>query len=302
MKAQVLLSTFNGESYLPALLESLAAQDYPELEILVRDDGSKDATCAMLIKHARSNARYCVVRDEHLGFVKSFFTLVKHASDAAEYYAFCDQDDVWQPNKVTRAVAQLAAGPPDVPALYCSRQDFVDAELRPLGSSPLPSKALAFRNALVECPTVGCTIVFNRALRQLFLHRIPERAMSHDMWMFLLASAFGRVVFDSESRILYRQHAGNTVGVTLGAWQTWKIKVTRFLADGRLHLFVNQAEEFRQIYGALLPAEHRLVLDRLLDSRKSLWRRLSYAATCDVYRQTTMDNYILKARIACNLI
>ena len=302
MKVQVLLSTFNGEKYLLALLNSLATQAVDNLDILVRDDGSNDRTRSLIQDYALRTKSVRFLGGEHVGFAQSFFQLVACASAAADYYAFCDQDDVWQPDKISRAVALLASCSSDMPAMYCSRQDYVDPELRPLGLSRLPGKPLSFRNALVECPTVGCTVVFNRPLRELFLRHIPAHAISHDWWIYMLVSAFGTVIYDSEARILYRQHSSNAVGVTVGMLETWKVKITRFLEDGKLHLIVNQAEEFRRIYGSLLPQEHRAVIDRLLESRKYFWRRLAYAATADVYRQSIVDQYILQARIAFDSI
>lgn len=302
MSVQVLLSTFNGEKYLLALLDSLARQNFDNIDILVRDDGSKDGTRSLIQEYAQRARRLQFIGGEHVGFVQSFFQLAARASATAHYYAFCDQDDVWQPDKIARAVALLAHCAPDAPTLYCSRQNLVDPELRPLGLSSLPCKPLSFRNALVECPTVGCTVVFNRALRQLLLRQMPQRAISHDWWLYMLASAFGKVIYDAEARILYRKHGANAVGVTIGAIETWKVKITRFLEDGKLHLIVNQAEEFRRIYGSLLGQEHRLVIDRLLGSRKPFWRRLAYAVTADVYRQSALDQILLKARIACDRI
>lgn len=302
MNVQVLLSTFNGEKYLSALLDSLATQDFTHVDVLVRDDGSHDRTRSLIQEYALRAGRVQFIGGEHVGFVQSFFQLVAQASAAADYYAFCDQDDVWQPDKITRAVGLLAPCAADAPAMYCSRQQFVDPELRPLGLSALPRRPFSFGNALVECPTVGCTVVFNRALRQLLLRQIPQSAISHDWWVYLLASAFGSVVYDSEARILYRKHGANTVGVTIGAIETWKVKVSRFLQDGKLHLIVNQAEEFRRIYGPFLGREPRNVIDRLLESRKHFWRRLAYAVTADVYRQSALDQFILRARIACDRI
>lgn len=300
MKVQVLLSTFNGETYLPALLDSLAAQTWADLGILVRDDGSKDRTRVLTREYARRARNVQCMDGDHVGFAQSFFQLAERSDSSAHCYAFCDQDDVWLPDKLARAVGLLTRCAADTPTMYCSRQHFVDPELRPLGSSPLPRKPLSFRNALVECPTVGCTVVFNRALRELLRGRIPRHAISHDWWIYLLASAFGHVIYDAESRILYRQHRANAVGVTIGTVQTWQVKITRFLEDGTRHLFINQAGEFRATYGSLLGHEHKRVIDRLLGSRRPLWRRLAYAATADVYRQSALDDLILRARIACD--
>jgi glycosyltransferase involved in cell wall biosynthesis len=103
MSVQVLLSTYNGERHLRSLLESLLAQDYADITILVRDDGSIDNAPALLREYPSSLKNVEVVHGEHLGFVQSFFTLLGLASRTSKYLALCDQDDVSQTDKVSRA-------------------------------------------------------------------------------------------------------------------------------------------------------------------------------------------------------
>ena len=301
MSVQILLSTYNGEHYLRPLLESLRAQDYPHVSILVRDDGSIDNTPALLREFATSSPNIEIVFGEHIGFVQSFFALVALASPSVEYFAVCDQDDVWQRDKVSRAVEFLSRCSPDVPALYCSRLAVVNADLKPLGYSDIPKKALSFRNAIVENQARGCTSLLNQAARRL-LTQIPSACVSHDWWIYLVVSAFGAVLYDSESRILYRQHTSNVFGISTGTIDAWRIKIRQFLKDGNSNLIAKQAEEFNRVYGSLLPDEHKRVIERFLESRELFWDRLRYAFSCDVYRQSTLDQYILKARIALDCL
>jgi glycosyltransferase involved in cell wall biosynthesis len=301
MSVQILLSTYNGERYLRPLLDSLGSQGYPDLSILIRDDGSIDNTPALLREYASRLKNVAVVHGEHLGFVQSFFTLLGLASRTSKYLALCDQDDVWQADKVSRAVELLSACPPNLPALYCSRLALVDENLKPLRLSEMPAKGLSFRNALVENHVVGCTSLFNQSALQL-LTPVPSACVSHDWWIYLVASAFGAVVYDREPRILYRQHPHNVFGISSSVLDRWKTKLRGFLNDGKSRLIVKQAEEFRRIYGSALTDEHRKVINRLIDSRKQTWDRLRYAWSCDVYRQTILDQCILKARIALDLL
>ena len=301
MSVQILLSTYNGERYLRPLLESLLAQDYANVTVFVRDDGSTDNTPTLLREYANSSNKISIIYGEHLGFVQSFFTLIALASRTAEYVALCDQDDLWQRDKVSRAVEFLNRCPPETPALYCSRLAVVDAELKPLGYSDVPQKGLSFRNALVENHVTGCTTLFNRAALALLTH-IPSACVSHDWWIYLVISAFGTVVYDRESKILYRRHASNVFGMPTETMDSWRIKIRAFLKDGNCKLLVRQAEEFLRIHGPSLNNEHREVIERFLESRKQFWTRLRYALSCDVYRQSRLDQYILKARIALDCL
>ena len=113
MKLQILMSTYNGEKYLDAQLDSLLAQTLCEkegweVEILVRDDGSKDRTCEILQAYADKDTRIRYIKEENTGVIESFFRLLDNSAKDADYLAFCDQDDVWMPEKMERAVTLLS--------------------------------------------------------------------------------------------------------------------------------------------------------------------------------------------------
>lgn len=246
MTVQILLSTYNGAAYLKPLLDSVLQQDYPDLKILIRDDGSSDDTVKILQSYAATYDRIQVILGENLGFVQSFLQLVTLASATTDYFAFCDQDDVWLPDKISRSVQAVRSYSQATPILYGSRATIVDAVLNPLGYIQIPVKQLSFQNALVECSLIGCTSLFNQATRQLLLRQLPQFAYSHDWWVYLVAAAFGEVVYDRESRILYRQHDKNLFGaITMEAEQTqnltsafalrinqWRRRIDRFITEG----------------------------------------------------------------------
>jgi glycosyltransferase involved in cell wall biosynthesis len=297
---QILLSTYNGAEFLKPLMASLLAQEHPEVEILVRDDGSQDRSVEILRDCARAHPRVRVIGGANLGFFHSFWTLLQAASPAADYYAFCDQDDVWRPDKVSRAVAALRRYPSDTPLLYCTRLAIVDRNLKLLGYSPLPRKGLSFRNALVECAVWGCTVLFNHAARHLLLRGWPQQAYSHDWWSYLVLAAFGQIHYEAEPSLLYRQHPSNVFGAPVGPFHAFRTSVVRFVRQGKFRPVLSQAEEFQRIYGCTLPPSHRAVLERLLESRGRFADRLRYARTCDVYRHSPRDHGILKLLLALN--
>ena len=302
MMVQILLSTYNGTKYLKPLMESLLDQDYPHVEILVRDDGSNDGTVGLLKEYAATRTNIKIVPGESIGFAKSFFKLLEISSPTARYIALCDQDDVWLRDKVSRAVEFLSHYPRDIPALYYSRLAVVDENLKPLGYTKLPRKGLSFCNALVEGPEgSGCTILFNQAALQL-LRTFPTRVYTHDWWIYLVVSGFGNIIYDKESRILYRQHASNVFGIPFGVLEKFRAKIHRF-KTGQLQYqnAMDQAQEFMRIYGSSLPIEHKRTLEHLLENRKRFWLdRLRYALSCEVYHQSTFEHFILKALIALN--
>src|SRR5690242_9732967 len=111
MTVQVLLSTYNGEPYLRPQLDSVLAQDYPRLTILARDDSSQDGTLALLREYAARYPALTVLSGENRGAAQSFMQLLQWSSPAADYFAFCDQDDVWHSDKISRAVEWLRRCP-----------------------------------------------------------------------------------------------------------------------------------------------------------------------------------------------
>jgi glycosyltransferase involved in cell wall biosynthesis len=295
---QILLSTYNGARYLEPLVESVAMQDWPDLDVLVRDDGSSDDTLALLQELSARHRRMTVQAESNVGFVQSFFRLLELSSPAADYLAFCDQDDVWHRDKISRAVATLRSYPDLDPLLYCSRLELVDQDLRHLGYSAVPRRGVTFRNALVECPLQGCTVVINRAARHLLLGGLPAHAFSHDWWMYLVISAFGTVVYDEEAHIRYRCHGSNVFGASLRTVDRVRVHGRRFLDVGASRPVAAQAAAFMRAYGSSLGDEHQSVLRRFLASRQPVWRRLAYACHCDVYRQSRISDAILRLLIA----
>lgn len=293
----VLLSTFNGERFLAEQLDSILRQNHPPDCILARDDGSSDRTVAILEDYAAGEGRISVHRGENLGPVASFEALLSNAPDSG-YYAFCDQDDVWLPDKLANAMEMLSAMDQQSPLLYCCRLDYVSANLISIGLSP-PPRRLDFGNALVENVATGCTIVLNHAARQVLLSRPWDGAMMHDSWAYLVICGAGQALYDERPGVLYRQHGANAVGGAPGMAAQLLRRAVRFAGRRDKPVrYRDQAERYRLAFGKSLCGERRRMLDRFVESNRDLRTRLAYAATMDVWRQTALDTLILRALIA----
>jgi len=300
-KVQVLLSTYNGQKYLKELMDSVLNQDYSELDLLVRDDGSTDETLCILEKYS-SLKNLQIVHGHNIGIVKSFFTLLESSSPDAEYIAFCDQDDIWKEDKVSRAIGILEKHSNNTPAMYCSWVTLADENLKILGFSQMPRREPDFGNALVQNVATGCTIIINDAARRLFLKKLPSSAVMHDWWIYMVVSAFGKVIYDTESKILYRQHSANVIGEKSGMLARWTKRIKRFLKHGRIPFVTLQAKEFNKIYGESLPLDKKIILDRFINERSTFLGRLRYAFTGETYRQTKIDDVIFRVLIILNRI
>lgn len=262
MRVVVLMSTYQGEQYVGEQLDSVLEQLPPEGRIVVRDDGSTDATVQRV--EARADARVSVLRGANVGFVRSFFELMDRVPADAQMVMLCDQDDVWLPGKIERAWQAIEAGG-DVPTLYCSRLRLVGPQLRDAGLSPARHRPPSFANALTENIVTGCTAALNpAALHLVRRHGDLSRIRFHDWWLYLVVAAFGRVVFDPHPTVLYRQHASNVIG--MGSGLARYRAILRFLwRNNWVHIMFSQIENFRAVHGAQLEPANRRLLDRYFD-------------------------------------
>lgn len=301
VKVTILLSTYNGSKFLQQQLESLYEQTYPDVRILVRDDGSSDSTRSIL-QNEQSKGRLDILEGHgNLGPALSFFELLRNvASSETEYVAFCDQDDAWHPEKIARAVLKLTEVAEDHPAMYCSRVEIVNEHLKHIGYTELPRKA-GFGNALVENIAVGCTTVLNRKAMELVCENLPGKVLIHDWWCYLVVSCFGEVVFDDMATLKYRQHGNNTIGVATDIFVQLRRRLRRFFGTGEGYLWISaQASSLMEIFKNSIPTANRQILNNLVAAKSSWHRRLQLALSTDVWRQKCSDNLLLRLLILLN--
>lgn len=297
MKIKILLSTFNGARYLREQLDSLLRQSYQDVVVDVRDDGSTDDTCQILREYAGRDSKIHVVYGENLGVSGSFLRLLRDAGGDHDLLAFCDQDDIWLPDKIRNAVDTMATEDHRAPLLYCSRYEFVDEGLRRVGVSRVPRR-VGFGNALVENIAAGCTIVINQRARALILSRNPGHIAIHDWWFYMIVSALGKVLYDERVNIRYRQHAGNVIGGTPVFFRSVYRRAKEFFRSGKDAFGVgDQAIEFFRCYGPLLNHADGCTIRRFIESRKTVLSRFRYSMTMDVWRQSIVDTAILRVLI-----
>lgn len=296
-RVAVLLATYNGASYLPELLASLLAQSLPATCVDIRDDGSDDETPRLVADFVAQHAPARYRRGEHLGAAGCFHALLREADPALDYYAYCDQDDVWDPAKLARGIERLAGRDPAVPTLYFARVTYTDAELRSLGMSDRPQH-VGLANALVENIASGCTMIMNRAARELLITRLPVHPAMHDRWAYLGIAAVGDLLYDDRPSIQYRQHAGNLIGVPRSAAERLLRRLRRQLR-GLPPALRNtaQARELLACYGDRMPAARRALVEDWLAAQRSLPTRLAYAWSPAVRRQGRLDQWLLRLLI-----
>ena len=194
-KVCVLISTYNGSRYICEQLDSILSQESVEVELFIRDDGSNDGTPDLIQEYCRAKSNVHFRRGENLGYEKSYYSLLSSDSDS-DYFAFADQDDVWDLNKLAVALKQLKEVEVTSPAVYWCNLMMVDKDLRKKGPMHLPDKhAFSKGRYLIDKYGYGCTMVFNRSLRDLALRHEPTTRISHDNWIGLLGVFFWHLYF-----------------------------------------------------------------------------------------------------------
>jgi hypothetical protein len=284
---QILLATYNGERYVATQLESLLVQDFTDFEVLVSDDRSSDATLEIVQRYAEADTRIRVLDNDvrHGNARDNFFSLLKRA--AAPYVAFCDQDDLWLPDKLAVEMAEMhrleIAYGADAPLLVYSDLAVASEDLSIIAPSLLAYSGadphrLSLANLMSQNTAAGCSIVVNRPLYRDTM-RLPANVDGvgmHDWWMMVTAAAFGHIGYVDQPTSLYRQHGDNSVGASsgspldivrnLGAYASALLPNEQQL--GAIEMRVRQAGAFAEAYdGQLSERDQELCegLSRLLD-------------------------------------
>lgn len=274
MKITVLLSTYNGEKYLQEQLDSLYAQDLPEgfaMEILVRDDGSSDQTVNILEEN-RKQGKLTFYVGENVKPAKSFWDLVQR-TPASEYYAFCDQDDVWHTDKLLRAINRLREEKEQrQPLLYCSNVTVVDSVLNPIGNMHDGHKTLYtdFAHSLIYSLAPGCTMVFNHAAREAFLRYDMNEQFEviHDWLAHKITAMLGTVIYDATPTMLYRQHGNNVIGAQAAGLITLLKGIKRFMTTSAL-IRSKSARSLLNVYGEQVSSQNKRFLKLVSDYQES---------------------------------
>jgi len=304
MKTQILLSAYNGEKYIMDQLNSLLLQDHQDINILIRDDGSTDYTVDIISRIIGENkAVINLYIGKNIGVVSSFFDLLENSSDECLFYAFCDQDDYWGSNKLIQALEKISDISPDVPTMYCSNTKLVDSKLEKILGSfpPEPVRGVGLSNALVQNVAVGCTIVINRAARDLLLRKRVDlkNIIMHDWWIYLCISAFGKVIYDDQAYVLYRQHDNNVIGGRRKIISRIINVLRRFVKNGNNQQLKNQAKELYNMFADELSLEAKQRIERFIEN-KTIIARIKYSFSGEVYRHSKIGNVLLRMLIILN--
>ena len=251
-----------------------------DVEIIVVNDGSKDNTVNILKKYEKAENIH-VSYGENVGVMKSFFELLAQCEDA-DYYSFADQDDIWDENKLERAMNQI--GKTDIPVLYCA--DFYQWNCNTGKLTPCRhlSEPFSIVKTIVNGDSsFGFTQVLNSAMRRLALRYMktkPELTQySHDMWCHLFSLCFGQLIYDKSCVAHYRRYGNNVSTQELHggnrlSHRVWQIRQFLFGSNGKL--FREDIRKFLEIYKPDMTHEQLEIFELFLSDndrlKKVFWK------------------------------
>lgn len=291
-KVLVLLSSYNGEKYLNTQLDSILCQKNVEVFILIRDDGSLDNTTEILREYAK-NDNIQIQLEKNIGCVPSFFELIEAAGLEYDYYAFSDQDDYWDDNKLNIACEYLEKY--DVPAVYSSNTRLVDENLNLIKiEKHIPKCTLG--SAIVKNYATGCTMVFNKKLMKFLKQGTPCGVPYHDWWVNLVAIAVGGIsVHDTLAHISYRQHSNNINGGNKSVINKWSTRLNKFINKkyGRDIM----ASQLLEIYSNKISPELKKILYKMSKNQK-----MKIIFDSDIKTENHLDNILFGILVVLNRI
>ncbi len=217
----IAMCTLNGGAYLDEQLESFEHQHHKNWSLWISDDGSTDNTLEIL---ERWKKRWLgahdlkIVSGPERGAATNFLSLLCNPNLPTAYVALSDQDDVWHPHKLERAVQHLSLLRDGAIGLYGAQRSYTDATLNVLAQSSHPQHPASFENALVQNVITGHSAVLTPAGLNLVRQAgICDGVAFHDWWLYQLVSGVGgEVIVDEEVVLSYRQHGQNAIGARFG--------------------------------------------------------------------------------------
>ncbi len=226
VKCSVAMCTYNGGRFLHEQLQSIARQTHLPCELVVCDDGSSDSTAEIVRAFAESTAfpvRF-VRNAAQLGSTRNFEQAIKLCS--GDVIVLCDQDDVWQSNKL-QSMAHVLASEAEVGGVFCNAH-LIDESSRPLpGSLWERSQCIPGTQADLN-GEYGARLLLRRrvvtgatfAFRSAFVSQVTPIPAEwvHDAWIALLVAALGRLRAMPERLMSYRLHSAQQVGLTPRRW------------------------------------------------------------------------------------
>ena len=285
----ILLSTFNGMRFLPEQISSLKSQIGVNVEIIAQDDGSTDGTLEYL-RELRLQNKIAELRTSHrLGSTSVFVELIKN-SPKADFYCFCDQDDIWSPDKILTLIDAVPKDSKSEPILvFCDRTKSNSNGLRKRVKTAAKAQ-IGLHNALVQSVIPGNCMLLNSSSLQELKSFDWSRIRHYDAFIYLILSVLGKIIYVNKSLVWYRIHQHNQIGDRKGLLP----KISDI--QRALNEYSTNAREFNsQIQFELDPgAEATINYFLCAFDKEAKWEKFVSLSKSKVVRQSRFETFLLR--------
>ena len=303
----VILGFYNGNKYILEQIDSIICQTHKNISIFIFDDNSNQKIIKNEIygRQKFKNQIKIIRRKSNLGYSKNFLHGLKKVKDNFDYYAFCDQDDIWEKDKIEEAIKTLNNVNNLTAYLYFSRTKYFNIDCtKEIGSSKIFKRPTVFSNAILQNIAGGNTIVLNKKAKEIISKTIKcKDYISHDWWCYLIVSAAGgKIIFNEKKTVRYRQHNDNLIGMNSGTFE--KVKRLISFVSGKYQYWLEVNIRNLRQNEDIFSKENLKVLDYFSNARKSrnLIRKIVFFIKSGVYRQSKIETIILTIGLLLNKI
>ena len=306
-KVAVVLAFYNGNKHIDEQLESIFSQTYKNIKIFIFDDNSKYGLKRSIVNlNKNSNPEITIIkRKTNIGYAKNFLYGIRDIEKDFDFYAFCDQDDIWEKNKIEIALENLDRDETNKAKLFFSRTAYYNLDCsREIGTSKVPNKPPIFRNALVQNIAGGNTIVLNKKARDILSNSlISDEYTAHDWWSYqVISGANGEIIFSEKKTVKYRQHQNNIVGLNSSLKEKWKRLFYFFSGEYKKWCDIN----IKNLYlnKNVLSINNIKTLNYFSRAResKNIFEKIINFKRSGVYRQSYLENIILIIGLLLNKV
>ena len=308
-KIAVVLGFYNGNEFIDAQIKSILDQSFKNIDIFIFDDNSNKNIEFRQIKLKKYKSKIKITkRKKNIGYAKNFLLGLKEVGNDYDFYAFSDQDDIWEKDKIIRGVNALDllnTKNSNTPKLYCSRTSYYNSECKKeIGASKIHSRKPTFANSLLQNIAGGNTIIMNNIARNLVIKTVQGKEyISHDWWCYQIVSgAGGEIIFDKNKTVKYRQHNKNLIGKNNG-FNDIKTRILDFVS-GKVKKWSDVNFKNLSNFRYVLTKDNNEILENFGKARgsKNIFKKLNYYFKSGVFRQSKKESIIFTIGLILNMI
>lgn len=296
----VLMATYNGEKYIKEQIESILNQDiHLDLTLIIRDDGSTDST-KNIIREYSDAGKLIFIEGQNKGAARGFISLLRD-NPGYDYYAFSDQDDVWNDDKLQKGIRAISEI--NGPALYCTNCELVDSNLNNIGRNThrkKPHYTLESVLCLASCAQ-GCTSVFNKDLASVVQDNdVPDVFIMHDSLLTCLCALIdGEIIYDDIPSMKYRMHEDNVFGMVSAKQNKFNVIIDRLneITKKRKISMYDQAESLLKVYKKYISLENQDMCKLVIDAKTSIKARFKLVFNKNLQHDTLNKTITKKLEI-----